>query len=76
MNKNNDLQIFNFQDGNEVRTSIKDNDSIWFCLNDVCKVLEINNVADVKSRLDEGGIVSIDVTSENTHNSKFARKTQ
>ena len=52
---NNDLQIFNFQDTQKVRTSVKDNDGIWFCLNDVCKVLDLNNVGMVKERLDTPG---------------------
>ena len=48
------LQVFNFNE-NEVRTAKKDND-IWFCLKDVCSILEIKNHKDVVSRLNQKGV--------------------
>lgn len=48
------LQIFNFEK-KEVRTAKKDND-IWFCLKDVCSILEIKNHKDVVSRLNQKGV--------------------
>lgn len=50
----NQLQIFNFEK-KEVRTAKKDND-IWFCLKDVCSILEIKNHKDVVSRLNQKGV--------------------
>ena len=39
----------------------------WFCLSDVCKALEINNVGNVKSRLSKRGIRSMDTPTYNQH---------
>lgn len=46
----NNLQIFDFNN-HEVRTQIL-NDEIWFCLKDVCDILEISNPTMAASRLD------------------------
>lgn len=46
----NELQIFNYQ-SNEVRTVIKDGEP-WFCLVDVCRVLDLSNPRSVAERLD------------------------
>lgn len=53
------LQVFNFNE-NEVRTAKKDND-IWFCLKDVCDILELDQVSRVKSRLKQDGVIIIKV---------------
>lgn len=45
----NELQIFNYQ-SNEVRTIIKDGEP-WFCLVDVCRVLDLSNPRSVAERL-------------------------
>lgn len=47
----NQLKIFNFEE-QEVRTQLVNNDP-WFCLTDVCKILEIKNATDVSKRLFE-----------------------
>lgn len=47
----NELQVFNFNDS-QVRTQKQDNE-VWFCLKDVCDILEIKNATDVVKRLDE-----------------------
>ena len=52
----NDLQIFNNEEFGEVRTAVV-NDEPMFCLADICRVLEIKNVSDCKSRLRQKGIV-------------------
>lgn len=49
----NELQVFNFKD-NEVRIVEKDLET-WFCLKDVCDVLEIKNATDVSKRLNAKG---------------------
>ena len=55
----NELKVFNFQD-NEVRT-VHRNSEAWFNLNDVCRILDIKNPRDTKSRLKHDGVVSTDV---------------
>lgn len=55
----NEIQIFNFQ-GSEVRV-VNVNNEPWFCLADVCKVLDIANPSDCKSRLKSDGIVTTEV---------------
>lgn len=55
----NDLQIFNNEEFGEVRTAAI-NDEPMFCLADICRVLEIKNVSDCKSRLRQKGIVTTD----------------
>lgn len=55
----NDLRIFNNEEFGEVRTAVI-NDEPMFCLADICRVLEIKNVSDCKSRLRQKGIVTTD----------------
>ncbi|WP_353462209.1 BRO family protein [Mammaliicoccus sciuri] len=55
----NELQIFNF-DSNEVRTVVKNSEG-YFNLNDVCKVLDIKNPRQAKSRLKQDGVITNDV---------------
>lgn len=54
-----DLKIFNNKEFGEVRTSII-NDEPYFALNDVCRILEIKNPRDAKSRLNLDGVGSTD----------------
>lgn len=54
-----DLQIFNYQD-TPVRTVLVDGEP-WFVLADLCKVLEIANVGNVATRLDEVNVRLADV---------------
>lgn len=51
-NPKNGLQSFNFNDS-PVRTIANENGEIFFIASDVCKILNINNVSDAISRLDE-----------------------
>lgn len=55
----NGIQIFNSSEFGEIRTAVI-NDNPMFCLADVCKALEISNVGNVKNRLSEKGIHSVD----------------
>lgn len=55
----NQLQVFDFKN-NEVRT-MNDNADIWFNLVDVCKILDIKNPSDTKSRLKKDGVVTTEV---------------
>lgn len=57
----NKFEIFNYNNLGSVRTYIKPDGSKWFCLNDVCEILGIRNVGDVKTRLNTPYIDTIDV---------------
>lgn len=50
----NNLVTFNFN-SNQVRTD-SDNGQIWFCLRDLCNVLELPNITWVTKRLNQKGI--------------------
>lgn len=57
VNVMNKLQIFNSNEFGYVRTCTKDNEPM-FCLADVCKALELEQVSRVKSRLKEDGVTT------------------
>lgn len=52
----NELKVFNFENS-EIRTQIVNNEP-HFMLTDICKVLDIKNVSDAKSRLKKDGVVT------------------
>lgn len=54
-----DLKIFENNEFGEVRTSIIDGEP-YFSLNDVCRILEIKNPRDAKSRLNKDGVGTTD----------------
>ncbi len=54
------LQIFKSEQFGDMRTSISDNNDPLFCLADVCRSLEIGNVSQCKTTLDEEGVISND----------------
>jgi toxin-antitoxin system, toxin component, bro family len=56
----NELQIFKNERFGEIRTVLKNNEP-FFCLKDVCDILGIGNPSDVKTRLNESGVVTIEV---------------
>lgn len=49
----NPFEIFNYKNLGSVRTTSDANGVIWFNLNDVCNILEINNSRDVVKRIDQ-----------------------
>lgn len=55
----NELKIFSNEQFGEVRTSIVNNEP-YFMLNDICRVLEIKNSRDAKTRLNTKGVVTTD----------------
>lgn len=55
-----DLKIFENNEFGEVRTSIIDGEP-YFSLNDVCRILEIKNPSDAKSRLRKDGVGTTEV---------------
>ncbi|WP_317347242.1 phage antirepressor [Blautia argi] len=54
-----DLQVFKNEEFGEIRTATINNEPM-FCLADVCRILEIKNVSDCKSRLMTKGIATTD----------------
>ena len=55
----NDIKIFDFQN-QQVRTEVINNEP-FFCVKDVCNILEIDNVSQAISRIDKDGIILNDV---------------
>ena len=55
-----DIQIFKNNEFGEIRTTLIKGDP-YFMLNDVCKILELNNVSQAKKRLNEDGVISNEV---------------
>lgn len=56
----NEIQIFNNPRFGEIRTAMSDNQEPLFCLADVCKAVGIANHRNVKTRLDEEDVRSVD----------------
>lgn len=59
----NELKVFNNNEFGDVRVVEIDNEP-WFCLLDVCRILGINNHKDVKNRLSEKGVDTIDTLTK------------
>ena len=59
----NDLRIFSNKEFGEIRTT-EVNKQPYVCLADVCKILEIKNPSDCKSRLNLKGIVITDTLTK------------
>ena len=51
-NGNNPFEIFNYKNLGSVRTRLDEHGNPWFCLSDVCDILGIGTVNNVKNRLD------------------------
>ena len=59
----NELQIFNSPEFGDIRIAALENEPM-FCLSDVCRALEIANVGNVKQRLSEKGIRTVDTLTK------------
>jgi prophage antirepressor-like protein len=57
------LDIFNFKN-KDVRTALHEDNSVWFCLKDVCESLDIKNTAVSNFNFVKKGIESIDTLTE------------
>ncbi|MEG1256870.1 phage antirepressor [Clostridium sp.] len=55
----NNIEIFNNEYFGDIRV-FQNYGQPWFCLTDVCKILDIKNVSDCKSRLNKDGVVTAD----------------
>lgn len=58
--ESNAMKIFSNPEFGEIRTEVI-NGEPWFCLSDVCKALLINNPSQIKTRLNEAGIITNEV---------------
>lgn len=56
----NDLMIFKNEEFGEMRTT-EVNNIPYICLTDVCKILEIKNARQLKTRLNQDGVISNDI---------------
>lgn len=56
----NEVKIFNSKEFGDVRTVTVENEP-FFCLVDICKALEISNVSQAKTRLNQDGVISNEV---------------
>ena len=54
------VTVFKNQDFGDIRTTLINNQP-YFCLADVCRILDIKNVSDCKDRLKKDGVVNNDV---------------
>lgn len=54
------FEIFSKENLGSVRTVLIDNE-VWFCLKDVCDILGLTNVTEVKKRLNQKGLSTIEV---------------
>lgn len=59
----NKLQVFNNNEFGDIRTLVINNEP-YFMLNDVCSILELKNVSQVKSRLLSKGVITNDVLTK------------
>lgn len=60
MEKNLGIQIFENEQFGQVRIAMSESNEPQFCLADVCRVLDIKNVSDCKTRLSHKGVVTTD----------------
>lgn len=51
------LDIFNYENLGQVRTYVDNDGEPWFCLSDVCNILEINQASAALRRLDRAGVI-------------------
>lgn len=67
------IEIFKNDRFGEVRVAGTSENPL-FCLTDVCRVLEIKNVSDCKSRLDQRGVVLTDTPTYNQHGAEVIQQ--
>ncbi len=67
------IKTYNHEQFGQIRICLNEGKE-WFCLSDVCKALEINNPRDVKKRLQQRGVVTIDTPTYNQHGAMVMQK--
>lgn len=53
-----EFEIFNYKNLGSVRTYLDENGEPWFCLKDVCDILDIKNSRQMADRLNQKGVIS------------------
>lgn len=53
-----EFEIFSYKNLGSVRTYLDEKGEPWFCLKDVCKILDIKNPSQLADRLNQKGIIS------------------
>ena len=66
-------QIFTSKEFGEIRTHVDEKGEPWFCLADICRVLELQT-GNTKQRLDKRGIYSINTPTYNQHGTKVMQR--
>ncbi|MDD7226635.1 MAG: phage antirepressor KilAC domain-containing protein [Prevotella sp.] len=51
----------------DIRIAYNEKGEIFFCLSDVCKILELANPSQVKARLDSSNLISMEVTTKSAN---------
>lgn len=67
------IEIFKNESFGEVRVAGTSEQPL-FCLADICRVLEIKNVSDCKSRLDQRGVVLTDTPTRNQYGAEIIQQ--
>ena len=57
----NKFQIFDYKNLGSIRTSKGEDGRTWFCLNDICHILELSTITKVVERLNPDGLSSTQV---------------
>lgn len=57
-----EVMNFNSNEFGKVRTMVDEGNEPWFCLKDICDCLDIANIGQVKSRLDEDEVKILNIT--------------
>lgn len=53
-----EFEIFSYKNLGSVRTYLDENGEPWFCLIDVCKILDVKNSRQLADRLNQKGVIS------------------
>lgn len=56
-----EFEIFNYKNLGSVRTYVDELGEPWFCLVDVCNILEISNITNLRERLNPKGLILTEV---------------
>ena len=62
LNPNGRFQIFDYQNLGKVRVQVDSKGNPWFCLSDVCDILQLSTPAKVANRLNPNGVSLIHTT--------------
>ena len=61
LNPNGRFEIFNYQNLGKVRAQVDKQGNPWFCLNDICEILQIANPRNLVPRIDDPYVCTMDI---------------